>query len=129
MDVGLAVAQGFGARRRRGKFHRLLGIECLRIERASVHPAGRCEGQRVQEGQLTRVVSFVRVQVARGTHHVIGGHGDAHVKRAELRVKFPLVEVRHGVPTIAVVHRGLGVPLGQLIRLTDVAEAADFARR
>ena len=50
MDIELAIAKGFGARGGFGKFHGLLRIERLRIERASVHPASRCERQGVQEG-------------------------------------------------------------------------------
>jgi len=38
-------------------------------------------------------------------------------------IKFPHIQIRHGVPTIGIVYRRFGVPLSQLIALANVAQS------
>ena len=121
VHVVLAVVQRFGALGR------------CREGVVSVYPAlvldphlgvGR---QAVQARLLGVVVLGTRHQVACGAHRVVGGQGNFHVIAAVLGKEFALAEVGHGVPALLVVDRGLGEPLGDLIRLSNMSQARNAA--
>ena len=121
VDVVLAVVQRLGAL---GGFREgVLGV----LPALVLDPHLGVGRQTVQARLLGVVVLRTRHQVACGAHRVVGGKGDFHVVAAVLREELALAEVGHGVPTLVVVDRGLGEPLGDLVRLSDMSQARDAA--
>ena len=121
MDVGLPVPKRFRLFGRCREFHCLVRAEFFGVKSAAVYAAGRGQRERIQKGHLPLVVRFFRVHITRRSNYVIRWQRDTHVKRTVFRVKLALIQIRHGVPTVSVVHRGFGVPLSDLVRFANVA--------
>ena len=62
-----------------------------------------------------------------GAHHVVGRHVDGHVIAAELAEELTQGQVGHRVPALLIVHRRLGVPLGDVVGLTGMSEPGEAA--
>jgi hypothetical protein len=123
VDVLLLVADRFPFRRRSRERCRA-GSSSFGFRRIGSQPCFRRCGQLIQERDLR-----FRLQIACGTHHIVLRQRDRHVERAVFGIKFSLVQIRDLVPAVLVEHGRFRVPLRDLVRLPDVAEAGDLPGR
>ena len=104
------IAQCFGGRR--GRVQR---ISPRRKGRKGIQ-TGAMLCQRVQPLLLRR-----GLQIPGGGHSVRGRDRDIHLKRTKFTKKLALVQIRQGMPTFGIVNRWLGVPLCDLVLISDMA--------
>ena len=84
---------------------------------------------RITITQRIGITLVVHLVVPRSIYFIIPWNSDRHIKRPKLRIKLPLIQVRHCVPPLRIIHRRLRIPLRHLIRLPYMPRSRKIRRQ